>query len=83
MPVVRFRPWAPTSVGELLVSRDLRFTACRTRRGRQELPVERQGKILRVLQTRLIPAAVMHEVGLAELDREFANILTTDELALL
>jgi len=25
----------------------------------------------------------MHEVGLAELDREFANILTTDELALL
>jgi nicotinamidase-related amidase len=29
---------------------------------------------------RLIPAAVMHEVGLAELNREFATILTTDEL---
>jgi len=29
---------------------------------------------------RLIPAAEMHEVGLAELDREFATILTTDEL---
>src|SRR3954463_6672299 len=29
---------------------------------------------------RLIPAAVMHEVGLAELDREFATIVTTDEL---
>lgn len=32
------------------------------------------------LNGRLIPAAVMHEVGLAELDREFATILTTDEL---
>jgi nicotinamidase-related amidase len=29
---------------------------------------------------RLIPAEVMHEVGLAELNREFATILTTDEL---
>jgi nicotinamidase-related amidase len=29
---------------------------------------------------RLIPAAEMHEVGLAELNREFATILTTDEL---
>jgi nicotinamidase-related amidase len=29
---------------------------------------------------RLIPAAVMHEVGMAELHREFATILTTDEL---
>jgi nicotinamidase-related amidase len=29
---------------------------------------------------RLIPAAVMHEVGLAELNGEFATILTTDEL---
>lgn len=29
---------------------------------------------------RLIPAAVMHEVGLAELDREFATIVTTDEM---
>ncbi|TMQ12416.1 MAG: cysteine hydrolase [Deltaproteobacteria bacterium] len=29
---------------------------------------------------RVIPAAVMHEVGLAELNREFATILTTDEL---
>src|SRR4051812_47600008 len=29
---------------------------------------------------RLIPAAVMHEVGLAELNREFATILTTEEL---
>ena len=29
---------------------------------------------------RLIPAAVMHEVGLAELHREFATIVTTDEL---
>lgn len=29
---------------------------------------------------RLIPPAEMHEVGLAELNREFATILTTDEL---
>jgi len=29
---------------------------------------------------RLIPAEVMHEVGLAELNREFATIVTTDEL---
>src|SRR5215510_8159752 len=29
---------------------------------------------------RLIPADVMHEVGMAELNREFATILTTDEL---
>jgi nicotinamidase-related amidase len=29
---------------------------------------------------RLIPATEMHEVGLAELNREFATILTTDEL---
>jgi nicotinamidase-related amidase len=29
---------------------------------------------------RLIPADVMHEVGLAELNREFATVLTTDEL---
>jgi nicotinamidase-related amidase len=29
---------------------------------------------------RLIPAEEMHEVGLAELNREFATILTTDEL---
>jgi nicotinamidase-related amidase len=29
---------------------------------------------------RLIPAAEMHEVGLAELNREFATVLTTDEL---
>jgi nicotinamidase-related amidase len=29
---------------------------------------------------RLIPAEVMHEVGLAELHREFATIVTTDEL---
>ena len=29
---------------------------------------------------RMIPAAEMHEVGLAELNREFATILTTDEL---
>jgi nicotinamidase-related amidase len=29
---------------------------------------------------RLIPAAEMHEVGLAELDREFATVLSTDEL---
>jgi len=29
---------------------------------------------------RLIPAAEMHEVGLAELNGEFATILTTDEL---
>ena len=29
---------------------------------------------------RLIPAETMHEVGLAELNREFATILTTDEL---
>jgi nicotinamidase-related amidase len=29
---------------------------------------------------RVIPAAVMHEVGLAELNGEFATILTTDEL---
>src|SRR5262245_22551034 len=29
---------------------------------------------------RLIPAAEMHEVGLAELNREFATILTTDQL---
>ena len=29
---------------------------------------------------RLIPATEMHEVGLAELNREFAAILTTDEL---
>jgi nicotinamidase-related amidase len=29
---------------------------------------------------RLIPAATMHEVGLAELNREFATILTADEL---
>jgi nicotinamidase-related amidase len=31
-------------------------------------------------QGRLIPAAVMHEVGLAELHGEFATIVTTDEL---
>ena len=29
---------------------------------------------------RLIPAAQMHEVGLAELNREFATVLTTDEI---
>lgn len=29
---------------------------------------------------RLIPAETMHEVGLAELNREFATIVTTDEL---
>jgi nicotinamidase-related amidase len=29
---------------------------------------------------RLIPAAEMHEVGMAELNREFATIVTTDEL---
>jgi nicotinamidase-related amidase len=29
---------------------------------------------------RLIPAAEMHEVGMAELNREFATVLTTDEL---
>ena len=29
---------------------------------------------------RLIPAAVMHEVGRAELNNEFATVLTTDEL---
>lgn len=29
---------------------------------------------------RLIPADVMHEVAMAELDREFATVLTTDEL---
>jgi nicotinamidase-related amidase len=29
---------------------------------------------------RLIPAADMHEVGLAELNHEFATVLTTDEL---
>ena len=29
---------------------------------------------------RLIPAAEMHEVGLAELSSEFATVLTTDEL---
>jgi nicotinamidase-related amidase len=29
---------------------------------------------------RLIPAEEMHEVGLAELNREFATVLTTDEL---
>jgi nicotinamidase-related amidase len=29
---------------------------------------------------RMIPAAEMHEVGLAELNREFATIVTTDEL---
>jgi nicotinamidase-related amidase len=29
---------------------------------------------------RMIPAEEMHEVGLAELNREFATILTTDEL---
>jgi nicotinamidase-related amidase len=29
---------------------------------------------------RLIPAAEMHEVGLAELDGEFATVLTTDQL---
>jgi nicotinamidase-related amidase len=29
---------------------------------------------------RVIPAAEMHEVGLAELNREFATILTTDEI---
>jgi nicotinamidase-related amidase len=29
---------------------------------------------------RVIPADEMHEVGLAELDREFATVLTTDEL---
>lgn len=29
---------------------------------------------------RMIPAAEMHEVGLAELNREFATILSTDEL---
>jgi nicotinamidase-related amidase len=32
---------------------------------------------------RLIPAAEMHEVGLAELNREFATVLTTDELLVL
>ena len=29
---------------------------------------------------RLIPAAEMHEIGLTELHREFATVLTTDEL---
>jgi len=29
---------------------------------------------------RLIPAAEMREVGIAELNREFATVLTTDEL---
>jgi hypothetical protein len=29
---------------------------------------------------RVIPAAVMHEVGMAELNNEFATVLTTEEI---